>query len=108
MENKINTIHRKRHLTDEEAARYDDIRRRSMRDFPPKKRKKPATKGVAAAIRKARLDRGLSWYALAKKAGIPNQATIRELEYGGDVRLSSVEALVKALDLRIEVTQNAG
>jgi hypothetical protein len=45
----------------------------------------------------------LTWYALAQLAGKPNQATIRDLERGKDVKLSNLQAVAKALKLELEL-----
>ena len=42
-------------------------------------------------------------YALAKAAGIPNQATIRDIEQGKDVKFSNLQAVAKALGLELEL-----
>jgi hypothetical protein len=93
-----------RRLTDEERQRLATIRAAAERDFPPKNRPRAsAPAGIPATIRAAREARGLTWYALAQQAGIPNQATIRDIEQGKDVKLSSLQAVAKALDLEIEL-----
>ena len=56
-------------------------------------------------IRQAREARGLTWYALAKAAGIPNQATIRDIEQGKDVKFSNLQAVAAALGLRLELVE---
>jgi len=43
-------------------------------------------------------------YALAKAAGIPNQATIRDIERGKDVKLSSLQSVAAVLGLKLELT----
>jgi hypothetical protein len=60
-------------------------------------------KGIARRIREARVARGLRWCAAAKQAGIANPSTVREIEYGRDTKLSSVQAVVPALGLRLEL-----
>ncbi len=99
--------HVNRRLTDEERARHADIRQAAMNDIPPRPgaQRQPSPPGIAAQIRAAREARGLTWYALAKLAGIPNQATIRDLEQGKDVMLSNLQAIVTALDLHLEVAE---
>lgn len=47
----------------------------------------------------------MTWYAVAKRAGIPNPSTIRDIEYGRDTKLSSVEAVAHALGLRLELVE---
>jgi hypothetical protein len=38
-------------------------------------------------------------------AGIPNQATIRAIEQGKDVRLSNVELVARALGITLELVR---
>jgi len=58
---------------------------------------------LPAAIRAAREKQGLTWYALAQKAGVPNQGTIRDIEEGKDVKVSSLQAVVHALGMELEL-----
>jgi ribosome-binding protein aMBF1 (putative translation factor) len=92
-----------RRLTDEERQRHAKIREAAMRDFPPKSPRRVAAPGIPAAIRAAREARGLTWYALAQLAGIPNQATIRDIEQGKDVKLSNLQSVAQALGLELEL-----
>lgn len=76
-----------------------------MKDIPPKPDvgRKPSPPGIPAQIREACERQGLTWYALAKRAGIPNQATIRGIERGKDVKLSNLQAVAAALGLELEL-----
>jgi hypothetical protein len=47
--------------------------------------------------------RGLTWYALARLAGISNQGTLRPLEQGKDVKRSNRQALADILGLKLEL-----
>lgn len=103
MTKKLQRVERK--LTPEERQRNAAVRAAAERDFPPKKikpTKSPA--GIPATIRAAREAQGLTWYALAQKARIPNQATIRDIELGKDVKISSLQAVAAALGLSMELT----
>lgn len=62
-----------------------------------------AKSGIGARIRQAREAQGLTWYAVAKRAGIPNPSTVRDIEYGRDTKLSSVEAIAEALGVALEL-----
>lgn len=97
-----------RTLTEQERARHAQVREAAQRDYPPKagRGRKPAPLGIPAQIRAAREAQGLTWYALAKKAGVPNQATIRDIERGSDVRLSNLQAVAAALGLNLELVQS--
>jgi len=97
--------HVNRRLTDEERARHARIREAAIKDIPPRAdvERKPSPPGIPSRIRAARERRGLTWYALAKLSGIPNQATIRDIEQGKDVKLSNVQAVAEALGLTLEL-----
>jgi DNA-binding XRE family transcriptional regulator len=101
MPKKLQAIERR--LTAEERERHDRIREGAERDFPPKVKRRPAAPGIPAAIRAARESQGLTWYALAQTAGVPNQATIRDIEQGKDVKLSNLLAVATALGLELEL-----
>jgi DNA-binding XRE family transcriptional regulator len=100
-------IHINRRLTDEERQRHARIRTAAIQDIPPKSGvgRRPSPPGIPANIRQAREARGLTWYALAKEAGIPNQATIRDIEQGKDVKLSNLQAVAAALGLKLDVVE---
>ena len=93
--------------TQAEGKRLREIREKVRREFPPRTpgQLRPATEGVAARIRAAREAQGLTWYAVAKRAGVPNPSTVRDIEYGRDTKLSSVEAVAEALGLRLELVE---
>jgi hypothetical protein len=96
-----------RPATVEERKRYAEIREKVMREFPPSEGsvQKSSPPGIPAQIRAAREAKGLTWYAVAKLAGVPNSNTVRDIEYGRDAQLSNVEAVAKALGLRIELVE---
>jgi hypothetical protein len=91
----------------EDIEHLEEIRRKIREEFPPRvpPRLRPATSGIGEAIRHAREAKGLTWYAVAKLAGIPNPNTVRDIEYGRDTKLSSVEAVAQSLGLRIELVE---
>lgn len=64
--------------------------------------RRPASRRISAGCEA----QGLTWYALAKLAGIPNPNTVRDIEYGRDAQLSNVQAVAKALGLRLELVEN--
>jgi ribosome-binding protein aMBF1 (putative translation factor) len=99
--------HVNRRLTDEERSRDARIREAAMRDFPPKAGagRKSSPHGIPSRIRQARESQGLTWYALAQRASIPNQATIRDIEQGKDVKLSNLQAVAAALGLELELVE---
>ena len=107
--NKSRRVFREGRVSKNEADRLNEIRRQAAEDFPPDpNRPRPAENGIGAQIRSARETKGLTWYAVAKLASIPNPATIRDIEYGRDAKLSNIEAVATALGLKLElVEQNA-
>ena len=90
-------------VSKKEKQRLDEIREKVRKEFPPSKkpRLKFAKTGVGAEIRQAREAQGLTWYAVAKQAGIPHASTVRDIECGRDAKLSNIEAIAEALDLRV-------
>lgn len=101
----ITRVSRSAALGQEERDQLRKLREKVQREFPPRDppRLTPVTSGVGARIRAAREAQGLTWYAVAKRAGVPNPSTIRDIEYGRDTKLSSVEAVAQALGLRLEL-----
>ncbi len=97
----------KRALTDDEKSRHVKIRDQVMKEFPPveKKKHQPVRTGIAAELRKARKSQGLTYYAVAKQAGIPNSNTVKDVEYGRDAKLSNIEAIAKVLGLKLELVE---
>jgi hypothetical protein len=90
-----------------ELKRLQEIREKVRQEFPPRNppRLQPVKSGIGARIRAAREAQGLTWYAVAKRAGVPNPATVRDIEYGRDTKLSSVQAIADALGLRLELVE---
>jgi len=99
-----------RSATAEERQRHAEIRRKVQQEFPPAPdaRRQEAPPGIPAQIRRAREAQGLTWYAVAKLAGIPNPNTVRDIEYGRDAKLSNVQSVAKVLGLRLELVPEAG
>jgi ribosome-binding protein aMBF1 (putative translation factor) len=100
-------IRRRGPQTEEERKRLREIREKVRQEFPLRTppRLRPATEGVAARIRAAREAQGLTWYAVAKRAGVPNPSTVRDIEYGRDTKLSSLQAVAEVLGLRLELVE---
>ena len=99
--------HVNRRLTEKERKRHAAVREAARRDIPPKQgaSRKSSPAGIPTQIRQAREARGLTWYALAKLAGIPNQGTIRDIEQGKDVKLSNLRYVASALGLQVELVE---
>ena len=97
-----------RKFSEEEKRQYRKVREQVMEEFPPLERtREPSPPGIPSRIREAREARGLTWYALAKQAGVPNSNTIRDIEQGRDVKLTSLQAVAKALDLSVELIETS-
>jgi hypothetical protein len=86
-----------------EAKRQRQLRRKIQEEFPPAASRRFPKDGLAARIRSAREAQGLTWYSVAKVAGIPNPSTVRDMELGRDTLVSNLEAVAKVLGLKIEL-----
>jgi hypothetical protein len=96
-----------RPATAEERARHANIQQAIVQEYPPAEGagRLESPPGIPTQIRQAREARHLTWYALAKLAGIPNANTVRDIEYGRDAQLSTVQAVAHALGLRLELIE---
>jgi DNA-binding XRE family transcriptional regulator len=101
--------HMDRRLTDEERARHERIREAIAQEIPPMPgaHPMPAPPGIPSRIRAARETQGLTWYALAKLAGLSDQAAIRDIEQGKDVKVSDLESVAAALGLKLELVEQS-
>ncbi|MGA2035169.1 MAG: helix-turn-helix transcriptional regulator [Thermoguttaceae bacterium] len=101
----IGRVRRREPASRKEVERLETIREKVREEFPPSTtpRLRLPTGGIAARLRSAREAQGLTWYAVAKRAGIPNPGTVRDIEYGRDTKLSSIEAVAGVLGLRLEL-----
>jgi ribosome-binding protein aMBF1 (putative translation factor) len=95
--------------SDEERQRLEEIRKKATEEFPPRdpSRLQPVTGGIGAQIRSAREAQGLTWYALADKASLPSANIVRDVEYGREVTLANIEAVVAALGLKLELVEQS-
>jgi hypothetical protein len=96
-----------RPATAEERDRHAAIRQMIEQEFAPAETtgRPSSPPGIPARIRQAREARGLTWFALAELAGLPDANTVRDIEYGRDAQLSAVQAIVRALGLRLELLE---
>jgi len=85
----------------DDRQRHDAVCEQIELEFPPKRRDAESAVGIGHQIRNARTAQGLTWYAVAKKAGIPSSGTVRAIEEGKDAKLSSVQAIAAVLGLRL-------
>ncbi len=105
MAKKLNRIVRP--ATDAERKRHAEIRHIARQKLPPARGSQRAESppGIPTQIRQAREAQGLNWYAVAKRAGIPNSNTVRDIENGRDAQLSNLQAVAQALGLRLELVE---
>jgi hypothetical protein len=95
-----------REFTAEEKRRHAEIRDAVRHEFSPVEHEcNSSPPGIPARIRAAREAQRLTWYGVAKKAGIPNSNTIRDIEQGKDVKLSSLKAVAEVLGLTLELVE---
>jgi ribosome-binding protein aMBF1 (putative translation factor) len=96
-----------RPTTPEEQARHAAIREAVREEFPPAEESGPVVSppGIPAQIRQAREARGLTWYALARLAGLPSSDAVRDIEHGRDAPLSTVQAVARALGMTLELKE---
>ena len=96
-----------RPATPEERKRHAEIRKKVIEEYPPSPGagRKDSPPGIPAEIRRAREAKGLTWYTVAKLAGIPTPNTVRDIEMGRDAQLSNVQAVARVLGLRLELVE---
>ena len=101
----IGRIHSPGPTSAEEQQAPTEHSRKGDDGIPPRDppRLQPATSGIGAQIRSARESQGLTWYSLAEKAGVPSAGIVRDIEYGREVTLANIEAVVAALGLKLEL-----
>ncbi len=105
LENEFKRIMRP--ATPEERKRHAEIRAKIIEEFPPApgSARADAPPGLPAQILAAREAKGLTWYAVAQLAGIPNSSIVRDIEAGRDAQLSNVQAVAQVLGLRLELVE---
>jgi hypothetical protein len=103
-------VFRQRKLPSAEAARDPKLRELIRAEFPPAKDagRKESQLGISSQIREAREAHGLTWYALAKLAGISNPKTVRDIEYGHDAQVSNVQAVADCFQRRATLERAIG
>jgi len=95
-----------RRLTAQEKARHAKIREQVRGEFPPEEKKQqPLSTRIPADLRRARKARGLTYEAVAKQAGLANANTVKDVEYGRNTELASMEAIAKTLGLKLELVE---
>jgi hypothetical protein len=92
-------IVRDRHLTAEEAAKDEAVRRKVMQEFPPAQPAQPQAGAISDALRAAIQTSEKSVYQICKEAGISQIVVSRFLSGERDIRLATADRLAKALGI---------
>ncbi len=103
----IGHVHSPGPQDDAERQRLREIRESVRQEFPPldPPHLQAVASGLGAQIRAAREAQRLTWYSLAEKARLPNASIVRDIEYGREVTLANIEAVVAALGLKLELVE---
>lgn len=96
-----------RPATAAERQRHEEIRAKILQEFPPVEGSSQVITppGIPTQIRHAREAKGLTWHAVAQLAGLTDSTIVRDLESGRDLQLADVQAVAKALGLRLELVE---
>lgn len=94
-------IIRNRHLTPEEVAADEDVRRKVMQEFPPARPVAPQAGAISEALRAAIQASPKSVYQICKEAGISQIVVSRFLSGERDIRLATADRLAKALGIAL-------
>jgi transcriptional regulator with XRE-family HTH domain len=92
---------RDRHLTPEEAAADEEVRRKVMQEFPPARPAEPEAGVISDALRAAISTSPKSVYQICKEAGISQIIVSRFLSGERDIRLATADRLAKALGIAV-------
>ncbi len=78
-----------------------------MQEFPPLEGagRQESPPGIPTQIRQAREALGLTWYAVAKLAGLTDAGTVRDIKYGRDSPMSTLQQASRALGLPLEFVE---
>jgi hypothetical protein len=93
---------RDRHLTPEEAAADDDVRRKVMQEYPPARPAAPQAGAISDALRTAIQASPKSVYQICKEAGLSQIVVSRFLSGERDIRLATADRLAKALGIAVQ------
>lgn len=93
-------IHRTEPLSPQEAARYREIRRKVMEEFPPLE-PPPETPVLSEPLREAIQHCGKSVQRLAKEAKVSAIVLQQFMDGERDLRLATAERLAKVLKLKL-------
>lgn len=104
MAQKIERVYRDRKLTDEEAAKYTELRRRIEEEFPPLEPRPRIVDGpFSQTLRRAILESGRSVEEIGREAGLPPALIERYLSGEQDLRMETADRLAQTLGLHLAV-----
>ena len=98
---KFNRITRPRHLTSEEAAADEAVRKKVMAEFPPAEQAHPEAGNIAIALKAALESSPQSIYKICQEAGISQIVVSRFLSGERDIRLATADRLARILGLSV-------
>jgi transcriptional regulator with XRE-family HTH domain len=97
-------IFRTRHLTPEEFARDEEIRRKIEAEFPPaSKPRKPGKNSLTEMLKTSLRSSGRSFYQIAKESGVSPIVITRFLAGKRDIRMATADKLAGVLGLKLQV-----
>jgi len=94
-------ITRNRHLSREEVAADQELRRKVAQEFPPANPATPGTGAISDALRAAIQASSKSVYQICKEADISPIVVSRFLSGERDIRLATADRLAKALGIAV-------
>lgn len=94
---------RDRHLTVQEVAADEEVRRKVMQEYPPARPIMPQPGALSDALRAAVQASPKSVYQICKEAGISQIVVSRFLSGERDIRLATADRLAKALGIAIAI-----
>lgn len=104
MAKKIQREFRKSHLTPEEVARDEVVRRQVNSEFPPTRPSVSKTPhSVSEALKQAIRDSEKSEYQIAQQAGVSQIVISRFLSGERDIRMATADKIADALSCTLRV-----
>ena len=94
-------ITRDRHLTPDEVAADEEVRRKVTQEFPPADPDAPQAGAISEALKAAIQSSPKSVYQICKEAGISPIVVSRFLSGQRDIRLATADRLAKALGIGV-------
>jgi hypothetical protein len=98
---KFQRLTRATHLTPEEAARDNELRKKIMEEFPPAAPPRPEVGALSDALRTAIMSSPKSVYQICKDSGISQIVVSRFLSGERDIRLATADRLARILGITV-------